>query len=176
MVITWIWLIFAVIISQRLLELYIARRNRIWALSAGAKEFGASHYPAFFIVHGGWLAGWVSEAAMRNSLSDIWYVWLGIFLGAQILRYWCITSLGRYWNTRILIVPGSTLIRRGPYRIMKHPNYLAVTIELISVPMIFGALTTAVLATLVNTVLLMRIRIPLEEQALQLIKTAEKDG
>lgn len=175
MVNTWVWLIFAVIVGQRLLELYVARQNRILALAAGAKEIGAGHYPLLVIMHGGWLAGWVIEATLYNSLSGIWYVWFGMFLGAQILRYWCIATLGRQWNTRILVIPGNTLIRRGPYRMLKHPNYLAVAVEFACVPMIFGAVTTAVLATIANAVLLTRIRIPLEEQALQLLVTAEID-
>lgn len=175
MVNTWILLMLVVIISQRLLELTLARRNRLRAFKAGAREFGASHYLLFFIIHIGWLAGWVVEGILRNSLSGIWYVWLGLFLGTQILRYWCIASLGRQWNTRILIIPDSTIIRRGPYRMFRHPNYLAVVIELICVPMMFGAEITAVFATIANAALILCIRIPSEEQALQLLVATETE-
>lgn len=83
------------IVLQRLVELRLAQRNREWALVAGAQEFGASHYPLFFVLHSGWLAGWVMEAGRRGGrLSRGWRVWLGLFVLAQALRYWCIASLG----------------------------------------------------------------------------------
>ncbi|SDF24479.1 isoprenylcysteine carboxyl methyltransferase family protein [Sporomusa acidovorans] len=175
MVKTVIWFMFAVIVTQRLVELAVARRNRLWACRAGAREFGAGHYRCFFLLHAIWLAGWVVEGSLYNNLSAVWYVWLGVFLSAQIVRYWCIASLGRHWNTRILIIPGSTLIRRGPYRMLKHPNYLAVAVELMSVPMIFGATITAVLATMANAVLLLYVRIPAEEQAFQVLAATETE-
>lgn len=156
---------------QRLVELRLAQRNRDWARAAGAREFGARHYPLFFALHSSWLVGWVLEAERRGGrLSRAWQVWLSLFVLAQGLRYWCITSLGRFWNTRILVIPGASPVRRGPYRWLKHPNYLAVTIELAGVPLIFGAWITAVAASMLNVALLLRIRIPAEEAALQLLK------
>ncbi|MCB0166107.1 MAG: hypothetical protein KDI79_17870 [Anaerolineae bacterium] len=156
------------IIIQRLFELRVAERNRKWALRQGAREYGANHYPLFFMLHPGWLIGWVSEAlAIGSRLSRWWPVWFGLFAAVQGLRYWAITSLGRYWNTRILIVPGGRRVRTGPYRLFRHPNYLAVAVELAAVPLIFGAWRTAVVASLLNAALLLGLRIPAEEAALE---------
>lgn len=152
-------------------DLYVADRNRKWVLEAGAQEFGSKHYPLFFILHLGWLMGWIGEVSFYgSSLSELWYLWFGIFVAALGLRYWCITSLGKYWNTRILVVPGIRLIRTGPYRFLRHPNYIVVALELVSVPMIFGAVITASIATVMNAYLLLGIRIPAEERALRLMK------
>lgn len=166
-----------VIISQRVSELYIARRNRIWALAAGAKEFGAGHYPLFFLLHIGWLLGWIWEYRLsEGEVSEFWYLWLSLFVIAQGLRYWCMVSLGRQWNTRILVIPDGTAICKGPYRFLPHPNYLAVAIELISVPLIFSAVITAALATFFNAALLLGIRIPQENSALALLKQVPNKG
>jgi methyltransferase len=175
--VSWLEMMVIIIVVQRIVELYIARRNRIWALASGAQEFGAGHYPLFFILHIAWLIGWICESSLRDDgISKIWYVWLGLFVSAQGLRYWCMVSLGRLWNTRILVIPGSQAICKGPYRYLAHPNYLAVAIELISVPLIFGAMITASVATVLNAVLLLGIRIPTEERALGLLKQVSQKG
>lgn len=156
------------IVIQRLFELRLAERNRTWAIAQGAKEYGAEHYPLFFILHPGWFVGWLAESILRGArLSRLWWLWLALFAAAQGLRYWAIASLGRYWNTRILIVPGARLVRNGPYRFLSHPNYLAVAMELAAVPMLFGAWLTALIAELLNAALLLGIRIPAEEAALK---------
>lgn len=162
----------AVFISiQRFAELYIANRNRRWALNAGGKEFGAGHYPLFFFLHIGWLLGWIGESCYNGgSLSNFWYLWLSLFFIAQMLRYWCMLSLGRFWNTRIIVIPGEKAVLLGPYRFIRHPNYLAVVLELISVPLIFSAAITASIATLLNALLILGIRIPRENTALQLLE------
>jgi methyltransferase len=162
-----IWVALAFVIIQRLLELRLASNNLRWALSQGAREYGREHYPLLFLLHLGWMLGWLIEGLMRNQLSEIWWLWLAVFLLAQGLRYWAILSLGRYWNTRILIVPGAKRVTTGPYRYFPHPNYLAVTLELLSLPLIFNAWITAVGATIFNAILLLGIRIPAEERALQ---------
>lgn len=170
MVDMWISIMVTFIISQRLLELYIAKKNYKRVLAAGAQEFGSKHYPLFFILHVGWLMSWIGEGCLLgNLLSEIWYIWLSIFITAQGLRYWCIVSLGQFWNTRILVIPGKNLIDRGPYRFIQHPNYLAIAMELVSVPLIFGATVTAGVATIMNAWLLLGIRIPEEEKALKRI-------
>ncbi|MBP2656170.1 MAG: Isoprenylcysteine carboxyl methyltransferase [Firmicutes bacterium] len=158
----------ALICFERFLELGLARRNRRWMLAQGAQEFGAAHYPCFFILHASWLVGWVTEAILRGLMLDLfWCIWLALFLIAQGLRYWCLISLGRYWNTRILVIPGFKRVSRGPYLFLRHPNYLAVAVELACVPLIYGAWLTAVLATVFNAWLLLRKRIPAEEEALK---------
>ncbi|KYZ74998.1 hypothetical protein AXX12_15575 [Anaerosporomusa subterranea] len=151
---------------QRLAELRIAAANREWILAAGGREYGKGHYPCFFILHGIWLVGWVCEGYWRQEWSYLWPIWLTMFTLAQGLRYWCINSLGLFWNTRILVIPGKQPICQGPYRYLRHPNYLAVAIELASVPLFFNAWITAVTISIINALLLFAIRIPAEEAAL----------
>ncbi len=162
-----IWLALGFVIIQRLLELRLAKRNLEWALSQGAKEYGREHYPLFFLLHAGWMLGWLLEGSWRGQISEIWWLWLSVFILAQGLRYWAISSLGKYWNTRILIVPGGERKQVGPYSFLPHPNYLAVVLELFSLPMIFGAWVTAVIVSILNALLLLLIRIPAEEKALE---------
>jgi methyltransferase len=158
----------AAIAVQRAAELRLARRNERRARSRGAIEHGAGHYPAFFVLHAGWLAGWLIEAWLRGpAVASTWPVWLSLVGVAEALRYWAIATLGPRWNTRILVVPGEPLVRRGPYRYLRHPNYLAVVIELAAVPLVFGAWMTAFAASALNAVLLLAIRIPAEERALR---------
>lgn len=166
MVKVWFSVMIIFIISQRLFELHIASQNSRVLLRAGAKEYGSSHYPLFFILHVGWLIGLILEVSWYGSLSSYWIIYLGLFACSEILRYWAMLSLGRFWNTRIFVIPGMELIRLGPYRFCSHPNYIAVAIELASVPLLFEAPITAVVATCLNLALLVGIRIPAEEKAL----------
>jgi len=161
-----LWLALLFVAVQRMLELRLAQANLRWALSQGGQEYGREHYPLFFLLHIGWMLGWLLEGLARQQLSPIWWLWLAVFTLAQALRYWAIHSLGRYWNTRIVIVPGAKRIKSGPYRYLRHPNYLAVALELLSLPLIFNAWVTALVATLLNALLLLAIRIPVEEKAL----------
>lgn len=155
------------LLGQRGIELRLAGRNRRWALAQGAREYGAEHYPLFFLLHGCWFVGWVIEAFVRGPvLRDEWWLWLGLFAAAQWLRYWAIITLGPRWNTRILVIPGLAPVQSGPYRYLRHPNYVAVALELLVIPLIFNAWLTALLATLLNAALLRFIRIPAEEKAL----------
>lgn len=170
MVSYWLIVMAIVIISQRLGELCLARRNRLRMLQAGAREYGRSHYPLFFILHALWLAGWLTEGSLYGKISPYWYFWLLCFALAQGLRYWSIASLGICWNTRILVLPGDQRICSGPYRLLRHPNYIAVAVELVCVPLLFTAWITAILVTLLNALLLVGIRIPAEEKALALHK------
>jgi methyltransferase len=164
----WVFVMACILISQRLLELYIAKNNYTGSVAAGAQEFGKEHYPLFFILHISWFIGWIVESSIgKTTLSELWYLWLSLFVIAQIVRYWCIISLGQAWNTRILVIPGKKLISKGPYQFIKHPNYVAVAVELLVVPLIFGATITAIIATLCNACLILGIRIPLEEKALR---------
>lgn len=162
-----LYLALGLVAAQRLLELRLARRNLAWALARGAREYGPEHYPLFFLLHVGWMLGWFFEGLARGELSPLWGFWLAVFILAQLLRYWAIASLGPYWNTRILVVPGTERIRKGPYRFLPHPNYLAVALELLSLPLVFGAWVSALVATVLNAGLLLGIRIPAEERALR---------
>lgn len=162
-----LWSVLGIVVVQRVTELRRARRNAAWARERGAVEYAGGHYPAFFVLHVGWLAGWVVEAWVRGpNLSEHWGVWAGMFATAQVLRYWAIATLGPRWNTRVLVLPGLEPIARGPYRWLRHPNYVAVALELCSVPMVFGAWFTAAAVSLLNAGLLVGVRIPAEERAL----------
>ena len=157
-----------IIIAQRLFELWLAQRNRARALAAGGQEYGAGHYPLIVGLHSLWLIAWIGETLLGGPKLDPYWVGYLVLVGlAQGLRYWAIATLGPAWNTRIIVIPGSDRVRRGPYRFIPHPNYVAVTIELFCVPMIFGAWITALSATLVNAIVLLGIRIPAENRALQ---------
>jgi len=175
MVTPWLFPLVLIIILQRLAELYIAHRNRMLMLTEGAKEFGSRHYPLFFLLHIGWLVGLIVEASLWGAISPDWYLYFGFFVFSQGLRYWSILSLGQFWNTRILVIPGRKAIRKGPYCFFRHPNYIAVTVELVSVPLIFGAVITAAIATILNLWLLLGIRIPVEEKALALGISEDND-
>lgn len=159
-----LWLL---IVAQRLLELRVAKRNEAWAREHGAVERGAGHYPLFFVLHTGWLLAWPVEAWLGGPrLAAGWWLALAAFGAAQLLRYWAITSLGRRWNTRILVLPGEPRLRVGPYRFVPHPNYVAVVIELAAAPLCFGAWWTAATVSVLNLALLLGVRIPAEARAL----------
>ena len=169
-------ILLAVVIAQRLLELRHAERNRKLALSRGAKEFGAKHFPLFLVLHTAWILGWLLESWRGSTNAPLWaspfqvmlsIVCLCAFALAQGLRYWAISSLGEAWNTRILVIPDAERVRTGPYKFLTHPNYVAVVMELAAVPLIFGAWKTALLASIANACILLFIRIPAENRALQ---------
>lgn len=166
--------LWVVIVGQRLVELRVARRHEAWARARGAVEHGAGHYPLFFVLHTGWLLAWPVEAWVRGPvLVPGWWMGLVAFGLTQGLRYWAITSLGKRWNTRILVLPGAPRIRRGPYRLVPHPNYVAVVVELLAVPVIFGAWWTAGVVGVLNLALLVGVRIPAEVRALEQAESGE---
>lgn len=158
----------AALVVQRMLELRVAKKNEAALRRKGAIEHGAAHYPLFFLLHGGWLLAWPTEAVLRGpALAPSWPLMFLAFAGAQLLRYWAISTLGERWNTRVLVLAGAAPIRRGPYRFLAHPNYVAVVVELAAVPLLFGAWGTAIVASLLNAVLLLGVRIPCEVAALR---------
>lgn len=157
-----------VIAVQRISELIISRRNYRWAMERGGVESGQGHYWMFFMLHIGWLAGVIVEASARNgALSDLYVIPLAGYLLAQVVRYWAIATLGKQWNTRIVVIPGMSVVTRGPYRWLHHPNYVAVALELLCVPLMFDAWITAIAASIVNAVVLLGVRIPAEMKALR---------
>jgi methyltransferase len=158
----------AAIIIQRLLELRVAKRNLRFALANGAKEYAPEHYKYLVLLHVSWIVLMLLEGILRgSSLNTLWWLWLSIFVLAQLGRYWAISSLGKYWNTRIVIIPGGNLVAKGPYKYLKHPNYIIVALELFVAPMIFGCWVTALISSVVNAALLLGVRIPAEERALE---------
>jgi methyltransferase len=148
---------------QRLLELGLSRRNERLLRARGAVERGQGHYPLIVAVHCLWLLSTLVEGALRGP--TLWPIPLAIFLLVQPLRYWAIFSLGEHWNTRILVVPGAQLVRRGPYRYLRHPNYVVVVVEILTFPLIFGAWITALVFSVLNAALL-STRIREENRAL----------
>lgn len=154
------------VIFQRLIELIIAKRNERWMLQNGGYEVGASHYPFMILLHSSFFIALYSETIFFNSgVSPLWGILLPLFLLIQIGRVWCLYSLGKFWNTKIIILPGANIVKKGPYQMIRHPNYLIVTIELLILPLLFNAFLTAVVFSLLNWWML-SIRIPIEENAL----------
>jgi methyltransferase len=156
----------SLVAAQRLLELVLARRNERRTRARGAVERGRGHYPFLVALHALWLVSTLVEGLLRGPESPtLWPVPLALFLLMQPLRYWAIFSLGENWNTKILIVPGAKLVRRGPYRCLNHPNYVAVVVEILTFPLVFGAWITALVFTALNATLLY-VRIREEDRAL----------
>ena len=140
---------------QRLLELALSRRNERLLRARGAVEIGRGHYPLIVALHALWLLSTLTEGILRGpELPALWPIPLMLFLLVQPLRYWAIFALGEYWTTRILVVPGAKLVRRGPYRYLKHPNYVVVAVEILAFPLIFGAWITALVFSILNATLL----------------------
>lgn len=152
---------------ERLAELVVAKRNLAWALARGGRETGFSHYPVMVVLHTGLLAGcllevWLGDRPFHAALG--WPVFV-VVLASQALRWWCIRTLGPQWNTRIVVVPGMELVDRGPYRLFRHPNYVAVVAEGAALPLVHSAWITAVVFTVANAVLLI-VRVRMENRAL----------
>jgi methyltransferase len=156
-----------VIVGQRIIELVIAKRNEKWMKGQGAVEFGKGHYPYIVLMHAMFFISLFSEVFFGSkALSPLWPWLLAVFVLTQAVRVWALASLGKYWNTKIIVLPNANIIKKGPYQLIQHPNYLVVTIELIIIPMMFEAYATSILFTLLNVVIL-SIRIPAEEKALK---------
>lgn len=147
---------------QRLGELVLARRNTQRLLARGGVEHGRRHYPLFVLLHGGWLL-----ALFLFTPADAPVIWplMGVFLLLQGLRVWVVASLGPFWTTRVVTVPGVPLVCRGPYRWLRHPNYLVVIGEIAVLPLAFGQVALAVLFSILNLALLAH-RVRIEERAL----------
>ncbi len=152
---------------QRLLELRHSRRNEARLRGRGAVERGRGHYPAMVAVHALWLASMLVEGFLRGPDPPAWWpAPLALFLLVQPLRYWAISSLGDNWNVRILVVPGGKLVKSGPYRLFSHPNYVVVAVEVLTLPLIFGAWVTALAFSVLNTAFFY-VRIRAENRALR---------
>ena len=158
-----LWHILVVLIAlQRLVELIIARINTRKLLAAGGIEHGAGHYPLMVALHVAWLASLVVFVPADAVLDPRLFV---LFLVLQAGRVWVIVSLGRYWTTRVITVPGAPLVKRGPYRWLRHPNYLVVVGEIAVVPLIAGAWEIALAFSVANAALLWH-RVRIENAAL----------
>jgi methyltransferase len=157
---------------ERLGELVVSRRNTAWSLARGGVESGRRHYPVMVSLHTGLLVGMLVEAWVRRPDVSAALAWsmLALVVLAQALRWWCITTLGRRWSTRVVVVPGLPLVRTGPYRLLAHPNYLAVVVEGLALPLVHEAWITAAVFTIANAALL-TVRLSVENRALRSLPT-----
>ena len=155
--------ILALVTVQRLGELMLARRNTALLKAQGGVETGAAHYPLIVALHAAWLIGLFMLAWDR----PVNWLWMALFVLLQLGRVWVIASLGRRWTTRIITVPGETLVRRGPYRFVSHPNYIVVAAEIAVLPLAFGLNAFAAIFSILNAAIL-AIRIRAEAEALRI--------
>lgn len=154
---------------ERLAELVVSKRHADWAFARGGVEYGRSHYPAMAVIHTLLLAACVVEVVVADRPFIPWLGWpmLALVLMTQAVRWWCVATLGKQWNVKVIVVPGMPQVTSaGPYRWLRHPNYLAVTVEVAALPLVHTAWVTAIAFSVANAVLLLRYRIPVEERAL----------
>jgi len=163
----WYVSLIVVVAVERIVELVVSTRNLAWSRARGGTEFGAGHYPAMVVLHVGLLVGCLVEPLVlhRPFIPALGWPMLAVVVAAQVLRWWCITTLGSQWNTRVVVVPGADRVTGGPYRLIPHPNYVAVVAEGVALPLVHSAWITAVLFTVLNAALL-RTRIKVENTAL----------
>ncbi len=152
---------------ERLAELVLAKRNMAWSRARGGRETGFAHYPFMVVLHTGLLVGCVLEVWLggRVFLPALGWPMLVLVLASQALRWWCIRTLGPRWNTRIVVVPDLPLVTGGPYRFFTHPNYVAVVVEGVALPLVHTAWLTALVFSVLNAGLL-TVRIRAENTAL----------
>jgi len=164
------WVLWIAIIFQRLIELRYAKKNEKWMREEGAVEFGQSHYKWIVLLHAGFFIALFIE--WHIGIGELHPFWVGLVVGfiiLQGLRVRVLLTLGRFWNTKVLVLPGKKLVTNGLYRgKIRHPNYMIVSLELLLLPLVFKAYMTAVCFTILNGCLLLFVRIPIEEQALNI--------
>ena len=157
----------AAVAVERVAELVVSKRNLAWSRERGGTEFGAGHYPVMLVLHTALLVGCVVEvvALHRPFLPALGWPMLAVVVATQVLRWWCISTLGHHWNTRVVVIPGAQRVTGGPYRFIPHPNYVVVVIEGIALPLVHSAWLTAIVFTVLNAALL-RTRLRVENTAL----------
>lgn len=165
----WYSLLILAVCAERLVELVVSKRHARWAYARGGVEFGRRHYPFMVAIHTGLLVGALAEVwlADRPFLPALGWPMLAVALASQALRWWCVRTLGERWNTLVIVVPGLPLVTSGPYRWLRHPNYVAVVAEGIALPLVHTAWLTALLFTAANAVVL-AVRLRVENSALAL--------
>lgn len=163
----WFTIVVALVGVERLAEMVVAKRNAAWSFERGGIETGRGHWPFMVVLHIGLLVGVLAEVWLLDRPFVPWLGWsmLALVIGAQALRWWCIATLGRQWNARVIVVPGAARVTSGPYRWMRHPNYVAVVVEGVALPLLHTAWISALVFTLLNAVVL-TARLRAEEQAL----------
>ena len=153
--------ILAFVTLERLVELVYANRNTRRLMGQGAREHAPGHYPLIVVVHALWLGAlwWLAPSRPIDGF------WLALFVLVELCRAWVLLTLGRRWTTRIIVLPGEPLVRRGPYRLVNHPNYWVVIAEIAALPLVFGLWRVGLLFTLLNAAVL-TVRIRAESRAL----------
>ena len=164
---TWYLILLFAVGVERLAELVLAQRNMARSRARGGVEIGAGHYPVMVALHLALLVGCMVEVAVmqRPFIPALGWPMLALVVAAQGLRWWCITTLGRQWNTRVVVIPGAPRIDGGPYRWISHPNYVAVAVEGLALPLVHSAWVTALAFTTLNAALL-STRVSVENSAL----------
>ncbi|OUD00156.1 isoprenylcysteine carboxyl methyltransferase family protein [Streptomyces swartbergensis] len=164
---TWFTVLVLAVGLERVAELVVSHRNAAWSLARGGVESGRGHYPFMVVLHTGLLAGALVEVWVRRPDVVPVLAWsmLALVALAQGLRWWCIATLGRQWNTRVIVVPGAARVTGGPYRWIPHPNYVAVVAEGLALPLVHSAWITSVVFTALNG-LLLATRVRAEDAAL----------
>lgn len=152
---------------ERIAELVVSTRNAAWSRERGGVETGLGHFPFMVVLHLALLVGALVEAWVRRPDVPSLLAWsmLALVIASQALRWWCIATLGRRWNTRVIVVPGTPPVTSGPYRVFRHPNYVAVVVEGVALPLVHAAWITAAVFTVLNAALL-TVRIRTENAAL----------
>ncbi|KYG31562.1 isoprenylcysteine carboxyl methyltransferase family protein [Priestia endophytica] len=159
--------LFLFLIVQRLAELFVAKRNERWMKEKGAIEHGQEHYPLMVVIHLLFFVSLGGEAFLwREFQGEVIGLLFILFVVVQVIRVWALVSLGRFWNTKILILKDANVVLKGPYKYIKHPNYFVVTCEFLLVPLILHAYATLVAFSLLNLCIL-SVRISAEEEALE---------
>ena len=155
-------IVVALVALERVAELIYSARNTRALRARGAIEIGRAHYPFIVVLHAAWLA---SLVVFLPKPTTIHWPWLAVFIVLQALRIWVLASIGSYWTTRILSLPEAPLVQRGPYRYLRHPNYMVVAGEIVSLPLAFGEVGVAIVFSVLNAGML-AWRIAVEERAL----------
>ena len=164
------YIVISIVIFQRLIELVISNHNEKWLLSRGAVQYGAAHYKFIVLMHVCFFLVMFQEFIFHSrykELNILNYSFLVFFILLQFVRVWIIVTLGKFWNTKIFRIKKRPLIKKGPYRFFKHPNYVVVVLEILILPLIFNLYYTAIIFTIWNAIML-SIRIKEENKALSL--------
>lgn len=172
-----VWLFIVLILvtgGERIYELVLSRRNAAKSVALGGIEYGQGHFPFMALLHTGLLLGAIVEVVIleRPFIAEFGWALLVIAIACQFARYWIISSLGSQWNTRVIVIPGATRVKRGPYAIswLRHPNYVVVVIEGLALSLVHSAWITAITFTVLNAILLLGFRLPTEKRALESLR------
>lgn len=152
---------------ERLVEVAVSRRNARWSFAHGGREFGQGHYPVMVSMHTLLLVSCVVEVGTAHRPFIPWLGWpmLAVVVASTVMRWWCVSVLGKHWNPRLIVIEGAPLVKRGPYRWLHHPNYTAVAAEVAALPLVHTAWLTALVFSAANAAVL-TVRIRAENAAL----------